>query len=214
MAKELYQLIREKFQLGPALHMTHIENLAWIIQSGALRSFNKMRGHNYVNLGNDDVQNGRSLITVMATGRNLHDYVPLYFGFKTPMVAVNQNRNAFLVFLRFSLDIFELGGVVISDGNARSLKTRFVLYRNINDLKILNVKAINTLKYSKDKEIKREKQAELLVPDELSINHLLDIICYSKEAQSNVTTILKKSGINRRVLVNKGWYFIQREDQF
>jgi hypothetical protein len=79
-----------------------------------------MRGQSYRNLANEDVQAGRAAIMVSATQKPLHDYVPLYLGFKTPMVAINQTHNEDLLFLRFSLDILATPGSVVCDGNARS----------------------------------------------------------------------------------------------
>ncbi|MBI2579366.1 MAG: DUF4433 domain-containing protein [Candidatus Aenigmarchaeota archaeon] len=117
-AQPLYKQIHAKYQLGPANHMTHIDNVAAIVQAGELRAYNLMRGTSYRNLANDDVQAGRAAKSISVTGRPLHDYVPLYFGSRTPMVAVNQRENESLVFIRFSLDMLAMGDVVISDGKA------------------------------------------------------------------------------------------------
>jgi len=206
--KPLNQQIRLRYQLGPANHMTHLENLAGIFQAGELRSYNLMRGQSYFNLSNQDVQSGRAQIVIPATGKPLHDYVPLYFGFKTPMVAWNQQHNDALVFLRFSLDILARPGVVVSDGNARAENTRFRLYRGLDDLDFLDSKAIQTVKYAHDAELKRRKQAELLVPDVLPVAEVLDLICFSQQSARGVVAILQKSGIKKSVIVNQGWYFV------
>ncbi|MEO7163043.1 MAG: DarT ssDNA thymidine ADP-ribosyltransferase family protein, partial [Bdellovibrionia bacterium] len=86
----LYQEIFNQYMLGPAYHLTHIHNLSLILDMGELNSHSRMRGRGYFDLSNEDVQAGRAAITVPVTNRPLHDYVPLYFGFKTPMVACNQ----------------------------------------------------------------------------------------------------------------------------
>jgi hypothetical protein len=167
-----------------------------------------MRGYAYFNLSNEDVQAGRSAITIPGSDRPLHDYVPLYFGFKTPMVAANQAHNESLLFLRFSLEVLRLPGVVITDGNARSMRTKFRTFRSIDDLNILDPKAIQTIKYAGDDERKRKKQAEILVPDQLSITVMQDIICFSSTTRKRVVDILHKNGINKSVIVNMGWYFV------
>jgi hypothetical protein len=61
---------------------------------------------------------GRAAITLPASQRPLHDYVPLYLGFKTPMVAIKQAHNEDLLFLRFSLGVLVTPGSVVCDGNA------------------------------------------------------------------------------------------------
>lgn len=204
----LFQAIRQRFQLGHATHMTHVENLPAILAAGGLRSYNAMRGHAYMNLANEDVQAGRAAIVVPSVQRPLHDFVPLYFGFKTPMVAWNQNRNEQIIFLRVSLEILAATGVVFTDGNARAGTTRFFNFTGPDDLAALNARAINTTKYAGDPELKRQKQAEVLVPDFLPFDKVLDIICYSAVARDKVLDALAKSAIKRQALVNRGWYFV------
>lgn len=207
MNRPLHVIIRHRFQLGPAQHMTHIDNLASIIQCGGSKSKNRMKGESYHDLSNPDVQTGRAQIIIPETNRPLHDYVPLYFGFKTPMVAVNQDKNEKLIFLRVSLDILATPGVVISDGNARTKGTRFHFYRSVEDLKLLNIKAILSVKYAGDTELKRGKQAEILVPDTLPFEKVLDIICYNDTSKEQILATLSQFGIRKTVMVNPGWYF-------
>lgn len=188
--------------------MTHMNNVPGIIQDGELKSYNSMRGHSYFNLANPDVQAGRATKVVPPTGRPLHEYVPLYFGNRTPMVAVNQGHNEDLVFIRFSLDLLNLGGVVICDGNARAGNTKFRLYTQIEDLAILDSKAINTVKYAGDVELKRRKQAEILVPEKLSLTLAYDFICYSNSAQQRLLEIFNKYAKRYHICISPGsWYF-------
>lgn len=129
---------------------THVDNLRSILETGELRSYNFMRDHNYKNLANDDVQAGRAVITVPPTQLPLHDYVPLYLGFKTPMVATNQNHNEDILFLRFPLDIFSVTGSVICDGNARSLASKFYLFNGPDTFSNLDIAAVKSVKYARD----------------------------------------------------------------
>lgn len=207
-ATSLSSQIAQKYQIQRCYHMTHIQNLSSILNAGAIRSYNQMRGHTYLNLSNQDVQAGRAAITIGATGKPLHDYVPLYIGFKTPMVAVNKGHNEDLLFLQFSLDILTSGGVVIADGNARSTRTQFKVYTQINDFDFLDITAIRALKYAHDNELARKKQAEVLVPDTLQISQLLYITCYSESAKTRVLEIFSNSGIKvPPIQVNPNWYF-------
>jgi hypothetical protein len=100
-----------------------------------------------------------------------------------------------------------LPGSVITDGNARAKNTKFQPFQTIDDLKVLNVKAILSVKYAKDPELKRQKQAEILIPDSLSALELLDIICFSATAKNHTLAVLAASGNRRAVNVNLGWYF-------
>lgn len=207
-AQPLYKQIYAKYQLGPANHMTHMDNVANILDADELRAYNLMRGRSYRNLANDDVQAGRAAKVVPASGRPLHDYVPLYFGSRTPMVAVNQTHNEDLVFIRFSLDLLAMGGVVITDGNARSDTTHFRVYTQLADLDLVDPKAINTVKYAGDPELKRKKQAEVLVPNRLPLAYAYDFICYSATARQHLLDIFDRYGKKFRICVSPGnWYF-------
>ncbi len=188
--------------------MTHMNNLRPILQAGELRSYNLMRGQSYRNLANEDVQAGRAAITVSASQKPLHDYVPLYLGFKTPMVAINQVYNEDLLFLRFSLDILATSGSIVCDGNARSNATKFYLFTGPDVFSSLDITAIRSVKYAKDLELKRKKQAEVLIPDRLPIAQMHDMICFSESAQNRVLSILGEFGIKKAVKVNQGWYFV------
>ncbi len=105
------------------------------------------------------------------------------------MVAWNQAHNEELIFLRFSLSILAAGVVIITDGNARSKGTQFRRFQSLDDLSILDVRAVNSVRYAGDPEIKRRKQAEILVPDSIPFSNVLDIICYSGNAQNRVLAI-------------------------
>jgi len=210
MNKSLSHTINEKYQIWVANHMTHLDNLRPILQTKELRSYNLMRGQNYHSLANEDVQTGRAAVIVPASQKPLHDYVPLYLGFKTPMVATNQIHNENLLFLRFSLDILAIPGSVLSDGNARSQVTQFYLFTGPDTFSKIDVAAIRTVKYSKDLELKRKKQAEVLIPDKLPISQLHDIICFSESAKTRVLSMLAEFGIKIPVNVNSGWYFENR----
>jgi len=60
---------------------------------------------------------------------------------------------------------------------------------------------------ARDSELKRKKQAEILIPNTLPIMYLLDIICFSRASQAATLAILGQFGIKKRVTVNPGWYF-------
>ncbi len=204
---KFHEEIRIRFGLPPANHLTHIENLRGIFKSGGIQSYNRMKASSYVNLANESVQAGRSNITVPISSKPLHDYVPVYFGFKTPMVAANQHQNEQLVFLRFSLEILQTPGCIFTDGNARANSTNFFEFKSIENLSVIDSKAIQTLKYANDQELRRKKQAEILIPDKLPFRHLIDIICYSENSRNIVENLIKDAGMSISAKRNTGWYF-------
>jgi hypothetical protein len=208
MSEPLYRQIYSKYFLGPASHMVHRQNLESILTAGAIYSKNRMGTKPFVSIAYESVQELRSKVIVTCSGRQLHDYVPLYFGNRTPMIAALEKQNEDILFLRFSLDILELPGVVLTDGNAASSGTTFHKYTNLNSLEHLDSAAIRSVYYANDDEKKRRKQAELLVPDQIEIRHVFDIVCYSESARAAILSVLKDHGRNWSVNVNPGtWYF-------
>jgi hypothetical protein len=198
---------KRKFQLAPAFHFTLIMNLPNILKAGALLSKNRVGTLLQDDLSNPDIQRARSERIVDGTDRTLHDFVPLYFGLKTPMMALKQEMNEEILLLRFPLDILSLPGAHFSDGNARSKATKIRPFRSVDDLSVLDAQAINSSKWGQDEERKRRKQAEILIPDSLSLDYLIDITCFSEFSSQRVKTVLQDFGRNLRVQVRPGFYF-------
>lgn len=84
---------KQKFELGPAFHFTLIENLADILSEGGLLSKALVQHRLKGDLSHPEIQEARRTRIVPGTGRSVHEFVPLYFGFKTPMLALRQDRN-------------------------------------------------------------------------------------------------------------------------
>lgn len=206
---KLSQQIRAKYQLGDVMHMTDVENLESILQEGKIFSNNqmKLRKLAFTDISNESVQFGRAIITVPCTGKLLHDYVPLYWGKKTPMVSALRNLRESLIFMMFSTDLLADYNCVVSDGNARSCNTAFKEFMQLSDLDILNPRDINTVKYASNAEIKRRKQSELLVLEGLPLKHLLYVVCYSLDVKLKVQALLTTYSLNCGVYIGKGNYY-------
>jgi hypothetical protein len=207
--RSLSETIRKKYELGHALHMTDLENLNSILSNRAIFSHNLINTQrlNFVDISNESVQRGRADIIISCTDKPLHDYVPLYWGKKTPMVSALRTRNETLIFLMFSTNLLAEYDCVITDSNARSSGTRFASYTQLSDLELLKPKDINTAKYAYDDEIKRRKQSELLVLNKLPLKHLLYIVCYSHTVKSKVEPILATHSVTVDVYIGAGNYY-------
>jgi hypothetical protein len=135
----------------------------------------------------------------------------VFLGHKPPMVVERWALNEHLIHLCFHRDVFFLPGAVIADGNASSAETKFFVSRELDDLKHLNVHAINSPKYRDDPVAKRQKQAELMIPDRLSLQMLTMIICSSSTTEKSVLAILNDRGTKVETEVNPGWYYLGPE---
>lgn len=130
------------------------------------------------------------------------------------MVAVLSQHNEDLIFLRFSLNILGESGVLFSDGNAASSKTQFFEFIDLDSLSVLDAKAIQTVCYSGDQELKRKKQSEILIPNRVEVCNIFDILTFSNSAQSKVLAEYERNAIKApSVSVSRGWYFIDKNSQ-
>jgi hypothetical protein len=73
----------------PIYHITHIDNLSSIINSGGLIACSKLRQQqiNYTDIAHEQIQSRRANKLVPCSVRGvLHDYVPFYFAPRSPML--------------------------------------------------------------------------------------------------------------------------------
>jgi hypothetical protein len=77
-------------------HITHIDNLVSILNSGGLISCSELRQQqtNYTDVAHQTIQDKRAAKPVMCIVRGvLHDYVPFYFAPRSPMLcSIHYNR--------------------------------------------------------------------------------------------------------------------------
>ena len=83
--------ICENYGIKGLYHMTHIDNLQSIFQNGLL-SHTNARNNNFMkgDIANNDVNNRRSGLEPIYN-RPIHDYTPLYFNPRNPMLYVRKN---------------------------------------------------------------------------------------------------------------------------
>ncbi len=83
-------------QPTPIFHITNIDNLALIIASGALQAIAdiKAAGVGYTSIAHQNIQDRRANTQVpCGPGRCLHNYVPFYFGVRSPMLYTISHGN-------------------------------------------------------------------------------------------------------------------------
>ncbi|MFN8969687.1 MAG: DUF4433 domain-containing protein, partial [Pseudanabaena sp.] len=107
-------------------HMTHISNLASIIRYGLL-SHNVAHKLNLIqsDISDSDVQNIRAGLKDKIYNRSLHEYVPLYFSPRNPMLYRRKEIQEDIVILGLDPNLLFESKIVISDGNAAAGDTLF-----------------------------------------------------------------------------------------
>lgn len=202
----------KKFGIRYLHYMAPIDNVPSILDTGIL-SYNLILRMQvkHRDIADVRVQEIRKSI-IPLTKRSIHDYVPLYFGTQTPMQyvitrpATTRRRKQIvsrndLVFLDLDAShIFGEPDVIFSDGNAAQLsKTTF--YADPADLGKLDWETINcpggyhsSSGKCYDREWKRKKSSEVLVPKKVPPEHICRIIVYDENAAEDLVNQVQAAG--------------------
>jgi len=200
---ETAQAILAKYDIQYLYHMTSIENLSSILNYG-LVSHNQAHRWDLTkaDISDVDVQDIRQRKFVNKI--RLHNYVPLYFNPKNPMLYRRKNLQNNIAILAINPLVLFKKNTVFSDGNASCRNTSF--YTNIKMLSELNWETIWTTYWHNKYDGKRIRCAEVLVYPDLAVDQIFKVYCKSKQASLAVTNNMP-AGISLPVEVNKCLYF-------
>lgn len=190
--------------------MTHINNMPHVLQYGITHYRSPNANPDYITIGdvsligNRDVKEVRvdngDLLMPNAPTIILGNFIPFYFGVRMPMLYVMQNGGNFveratpaenIIYLVCSLSkILEAGiDCYFSDGHATDGFTTFYSGKKINELPaIIDWSAVQTAYWGGQEKLnlKRKKQAEFLVTNDLSADFISGIGCYNERAKSRL----------------------------
>jgi hypothetical protein len=188
--------------------MTHIENIPHILKYGITHKNSANSNPNFKAIGDSSLINTRNEKSVNITngGNNiistitLGDYIPFYFGVKMPMLYVIQHGGNFVPQATKAEDIVYIACSVIkinnlgyefyfSDGHATDMLTTFYNKNKINDLNtIIDWNAIKSSYWGGENnlDIKRKKQAEFLIKEDVSPDTIIGYACYNDKAHKKL----------------------------
>jgi hypothetical protein len=197
------QEIFEQYGIEYLYHMTYISNISSILSLGLL---SHKQAHYYKLIKQDisdvDVQNIRH--TKKVRGMSLHNYVPLYFNPKNPMLYRRKNLQNNIVLLGVDPLVLVDSRNVFSDGNASCSQTKF--YWDLKMLSRLNWYIIRQSTWHDQPDGKRIKCAEVLVYPNVPVTKINKIFCYSEQVAKQIYTWLGDN-LSIQVEVNKNLYF-------
>jgi len=133
-------------------HFTHIDNLPGILQHGLLSTNEKLRrGLPHRNIAYEGIQDRRADMEVTCgPGGVVHDYVPLYFCKRSPMLlAVIQNKIAdeqLIIYFEFPILIMEQLPCVFTSHSANTISAP-TFYDDLAHLDELDWNAIDTWRW-------------------------------------------------------------------
>lgn len=178
--------------------MTHIENIPHILQFGITHSTSANANPNFRPIGDNSLISTRNNYTLY-NGKLLGEYIPFYFGVRTPMLYVVQNGFNMVAPTPAEDIIYCVSSVqkitdlnldfVFTDGHAVD---GFSSQYNNSDIDNINTivdwNAVNA-KYWRDDndlDLKRRKEAEFLVLGDISINGILGYIVYNENSKNKM----------------------------
>lgn len=196
--------------------MTHIENIPHVLQYGITHRNSQSANSNFVPIGDNSLINRRNS-HILNNGTVLGDYIPFYFGTRSPMLYVIQRgfngviktnpENIIYCVTSIAKIIDSEINFMFTDGHAiDSFSTEYSKAQIENIDNILDYNAINANVWIDENDLdkKRRKEAEFLLSQDLPINYILGYICYNERAKSK----LLEYGINEnKIVVKPNCYF-------
>jgi hypothetical protein len=207
----------------PIYRFVHIDNLDTLIRRGALHAPNHVPsdGLPYRFCHDPEVQGARASVTVTAgLGGTIHDYVPFYFGYLSPMmlklktgqVSGYDEGQEPLIYLASTAQAVDSASIefVFSNGHGLAFFTDW-----FNDLDRLGEVDWNMVyeRYWKDTigdmDRQRRKQAEFLVHQSCPWHVIQEIVVINTGMQERVDNIQSRFALSLRkpVRVERNWYY-------
>jgi hypothetical protein len=178
--------------------MTHIKNIPHILEYGITHKKSPNANPNYISIGDISLIDKRTRKEVHISNGNkiyktiiLGDFIPFYFWVRMPMLYVikyggNHVEKATppqdIVYVVCKLSDIVLSGIdfYFSDGHAVNSFSTFYDSSKVEELPvIIDENAIKNMFWT-DPDIKRKKEAEFLVANDIPPNFLFGFICYNE----------------------------------
>ncbi len=202
-------------KLTYAFRITHIANIPYIEKVGLVRADSPLRDPAYVSIGDKKVIEVRS--NRIAQGHRLKDYIPFYLGPRSPMLYVIQHGyngvqrvNAEdIVYCVVRLADLQQSDIdlVFTDGHALSVLSSYFEKKDLPRIdSLVKVQDVYSSQWNleEDLDLKRRKEAELLVKGDLAIDYIKGYVVYNDEAKKRLIAM----GVPReKVAVRPGYYF-------
>lgn len=196
-----------KFGINYLYHMTHIDNLKKMIETGCILSHNKIKNSeiNHVDISDNSVNTKREKSEPIYNF-SIHDYVPLYINPKNPMLFKRKNIQDEIILIAVDKKKIFYSNSIFTDGNAASNKTLF--FNELSDLEKLDWKCINDEYWNDYEDGKRKKCAEVLVKDRIDFPSVKRIICNNDTTAQRIVNLLHKNELfHLDIVINKDMYF-------
>jgi hypothetical protein len=184
-------------------HMTHISNIENILKHGLVSHIKAHKVLMKKDISIAEVNDRRNREDPIYQ-RSLHNYVPLYFNPKNPMLYRRKDIQNDIVIIAVDKRVLLQKQTIFTDGNAASISTRF--YKNLDNLSELDWKIINGEYWNDYVDGKRKKCAEVLVRERIENEAIKKIFCLGANTEKNCKSYLPKD-TKIAVVKRKDFYF-------
>lgn len=196
--------------------MTHVDNIPHILQHGITHINSANTNPDFVPIGDGSLINARNDF-ILDNGRTLGEYIPFYFGVRTPMLYVMQNgfngltpvppENIIYCVTSVAQIIKRNLDFVFTNGHAINRLTTQYSPADIENIdSIIDKKAISAQYWIDENDLdrKRKKEAEFLVFGDIHIDSVIAFAVYNDSAKKRLIHL----GANESMIhIRPGYYF-------
>lgn len=196
--------------------MTHLENMPHILQNGITHITSPYNNAQYKSIGDSGLINNRANFD-LPNGKKLGTYIPFYFWGRMPMLYVIQNgyngvrdtqpENIVYCVTSVAQIIQHQLNFIFSNGHAVDSFSDFHESKDIDEIEnIIDFKAVKAQywKSDTDLDLKRRKEAEFLVENDIPASAIGQFVVYNESAKSQ----LIRMGIDeKQIYIKKDFYF-------
>lgn len=198
-----------------AFRITHIDNMSHIVKYGLVKSASQNRNEHFISIGDPRIIEKRKEHGTQ--GYDISDYIPFYLGPRSPMLYVIQHgyngvprcEPEKIVYCVIKIDDLVCNDIdcIFTDGHALSVLTSFYAKDKLSQINnIINFNDVYSHKWNSatDIDLKRRKEAELLVKNDLPISLICGYIVYNDVAKN---ALLGLGVDEKKIAVSPNYYF-------
>jgi hypothetical protein len=196
--------------------MTHIENIPHVLKYGITHNKSVDSNPAFVPIGDGSLIETRNKFQLV-NGKQLGDYIPFYFAFRTPMLYVIQHGFNMVSPTDAEKIIYCVSSVqrildlnldfVFTDGHAVDFFSTLYYPKDVRVIDaVLDLDALKA-KYWKDEndlDRKRRKEAEFLVINDIKVSGILGYVVYNENAKKQ---LLALGVIAEKIKIDSNYYF-------
>jgi hypothetical protein len=200
--------------------MTHVLNIPHILQYGITHQNSPNSNKNYIPIGYSTLISKRDSF-ILFNGRRLGDYIPFYFGGRMPMLyVIKLGTNSIkydmkavsledIIYCVTSVESIKKQNLhfVFSNGHAVSELTDFFGAQDVGSIyNLIDWKAVEA-KYwvdENDLDLKRRKEAEFLVGEDIPVSAMLGYITFNQKAKN---TLMAYGISENKIAIKPEYYF-------